>query len=994
MKAPMILITCVLVVVGTACATVPAKMNKQIGKAEFRYAIKLGQEYVKEKPEGEHVIEVEHLMCLARFRLARKLDTPEAYEAFRRMEPGSKYDEELMANWARVEYETYTRKTDTLETYREFLNRFPTGPFANKARIRSARLAWRKADATGTRIVYRMFRTVYPASEYARTAYNKELALAWKEAEKKKSVEAFLQFAKEYAGSQTADLVYKIAHAMAWTKARRKDRVRWYSWFRGLFPDSPHYADAYGREVALAWVRADKEDNEATYRWYRLSYPDTPEADIAEQRELDWAYFNSPTKGEWPSATIHQVNDRDMDKVWLYVDVRSRAASFVAGLRPEQFTIYENGRRAETVDFLGMESKRPIDIVFMIDVSGSMSDEIAAVKQSAIKFAEELRFRQRDCAFGLVTFCDDVDKVYGGGRPTKSAKTFQRWVGSVKILNQGNENPVQAIWRASKYKFRKGTQKVLVLVTDEHPNTRHDRKSKMNVFDAAKLMLDQDITFYAIAPTVQDYQLMRQVAGGKVFDIHKVHQWGGFAGLMGYISSLLSTQYRVAFSSPRRIPHGGNRNVRVRVEHQSIWMTMGELAQDVVAFIPQEDQMCGLVALTREKGIFLSQDCGKKWKAIDNLEFDAPVKQAVGQWGKNKSLFVLLESGQLLAVKDAGSLVQKLNGGFTNPNSVAWSMGYPERLWVTTVKSVWLSEDSGATFKVMGGDIPVDDFVWAYAAPASEQICVMGSGGELYCREGSAGTWWRIRLTDKALAGGLPAGTRIFGCPWDSGMLFLRWGDSALYRSIDGGKSWRLMHFGKKSVRLGNLFFGSPANKLVCQMTAVGPYCSADRGLTWMKLAEGSVWDEQCLSSYLAADNRGNVFLYASGNGRFYRLFEVANREVVSGEVFFDSGDDNPKDELLPHLYKIGKGLARDPTIRAKIDGHTDSDGSDEFNMDLSKRRATNVRAHLLKAGARAWQIETAGYGEVQPLVPNTTATNKQKNRRVEILMIREVSSN
>jgi len=69
------------------------------------------------------------------------------------------------------------------------------------------------------------------------------------------------------------------------------------------------------------------------------------------------------------------------------------------------------------------------------------------------------------------------------------------------------------------------------------------------------------------------------------------------------------------------------------------------------------------------------------------------------------------------------------------------------------------------------------------------------------------------------------------------------------------------------------------------------------------------------------------------------------------------------------------------------IYGHTDSRASDEYNMDLSQRRAASVAAVARSVGARV--AREIGYGERRPLVPNTSAANMQQNRRVEIVCYR-----
>lgn len=67
------------------------------------------------------------------------------------------------------------------------------------------------------------------------------------------------------------------------------------------------------------------------------------------------------------------------------------------------------------------------------------------------------------------------------------------------------------------------------------------------------------------------------------------------------------------------------------------------------------------------------------------------------------------------------------------------------------------------------------------------------------------------------------------------------------------------------------------------------------------------------------------------------------------------------------------------------IEGHTDSDGEDAHNLQLSEQRASSVKARLLAQGVTPGRMSTVGYGEAQPVADNTTTSGKAQNRRVEI---------
>lgn len=109
--------------------------------------------------------------------------------------------------------------------------------------------------------------------------------------------------------------------------------------------------------------------------------------------------------------------------------------------------------------------------------------------------------------------------------------------------------------------------------------------------------------------------------------------------------------------------------------------------------------------------------------------------------------------------------------------------------------------------------------------------------------------------------------------------------------------------------------------------------------------------------------------------------------KIVSYGIYFDSGKDVVKPESYGSLKEIANVLIENPNVKIKIVGHTDSDGNDALNLDLSKRRADNVKNTLVKEfGIAAERIQTDGKGEIQALAPNTTTEGKAKNRRVEFI--------
>jgi outer membrane protein OmpA-like peptidoglycan-associated protein len=111
--------------------------------------------------------------------------------------------------------------------------------------------------------------------------------------------------------------------------------------------------------------------------------------------------------------------------------------------------------------------------------------------------------------------------------------------------------------------------------------------------------------------------------------------------------------------------------------------------------------------------------------------------------------------------------------------------------------------------------------------------------------------------------------------------------------------------------------------------------------------------------------------------------------KIISYGIQFDVNSDKLKPESYATLKEISDVLKENPTIRIQVVGHTDSDGDEASNLDLSKRRSVSVKNELVnKFGIDAGRLETDGKGESEPIAGNDSAVNKAKNRRVEFIKL------
>lgn len=107
---------------------------------------------------------------------------------------------------------------------------------------------------------------------------------------------------------------------------------------------------------------------------------------------------------------------------------------------------------------------------------------------------------------------------------------------------------------------------------------------------------------------------------------------------------------------------------------------------------------------------------------------------------------------------------------------------------------------------------------------------------------------------------------------------------------------------------------------------------------------------------------------------------------VTLGDVLFASGQATLQPGAMRTVQQLTQVLQQYPERRVLIEGFTDSQGSDEMNLQLSQRRAEAFRQALTAAGIAANRIEVRAHGEANPVADNTTAAGRQQNRRVEVL--------
>ncbi|MBS1120224.1 MAG: OmpA/MotB domain protein [Deltaproteobacteria bacterium] len=119
-----------------------------------------------------------------------------------------------------------------------------------------------------------------------------------------------------------------------------------------------------------------------------------------------------------------------------------------------------------------------------------------------------------------------------------------------------------------------------------------------------------------------------------------------------------------------------------------------------------------------------------------------------------------------------------------------------------------------------------------------------------------------------------------------------------------------------------------------------------------------------------------------------YTLVVVTQKKIeLKQTVFFDTNKATIKPVSFALLDDVALALKDNPKIKVEVQGHTDSQGDDNFNLKLSQRRAESVRTYLQAQGVARDRMTPKGYGETVKLADNRTEAGRAQNRRVEFII-------
>jgi outer membrane protein OmpA-like peptidoglycan-associated protein len=110
----------------------------------------------------------------------------------------------------------------------------------------------------------------------------------------------------------------------------------------------------------------------------------------------------------------------------------------------------------------------------------------------------------------------------------------------------------------------------------------------------------------------------------------------------------------------------------------------------------------------------------------------------------------------------------------------------------------------------------------------------------------------------------------------------------------------------------------------------------------------------------------------------------------IKQKVYFDTGKATIKSISFELLNQVAQAIQSNAGMTVLVEGHTDSVGSNTFNMGLSQRRADSVRDYLVRQGVDGDRLTAIGFGEEKPIDSNQTRDGREKNRRVEFTITKQ----
>ncbi len=157
-----------------------------------------------------------------------------------------------------------------------------------------------------------------------------------------------------------------------------------------------------------------------------------------------------------------------------------------------------------------------------------------------------------------------------------------------------------------------------------------------------------------------------------------------------------------------------------------------------------------------------------------------------------------------------------------------------------------------------------------------------------------------------------------------------------------------------------------------------------DGGNTWCKVSPVANLGQIYL---VIVDEEGFKQSLTFGADELKKILDAEGKVVLHG-ILFDLDKSTLKQESEKQLHHIVTLMLNNKGLKLEIQGHTDNQGKDDYNMELSRKRAETVSGYLQLFGIENMRLVAKGYGETRPIASNDSEEGRAQNRRVELIKI------
>lgn len=275
-----------------------------------------------------------------------------------------------------------------------------------------------------------------------------------------------------------------------------------------------------------------------------------------------------------PSLTDYRVNITGIDisnfpLVKCYTTVADAVLNMpTENLTIDNFNVTEDGGDvlSLSVNPLSVAAEASADIVFVFDITGSMSDEIATLKERSLAFADSLALRGIDYRLGLVTFSDNIEAIHDF---TTDANEFKTWISGLVATGGGDtpENALEGIESATRLSFRSNSQRIAILITDadyHEAGESGDGTTDQTTDSIIELLNENMVTLNVVGPQLSQHKKLADNTGGQYYLI-----FGDFSDIITRLGEYLTKQYVVSYVTPNTIADNTWRLINIEVTKNS-----------------------------------------------------------------------------------------------------------------------------------------------------------------------------------------------------------------------------------------------------------------------------------------------------------------------------------------------------------------------------------------------------------------------------------------